>query len=89
MDQVQSICRLTVDSKYLTKILCGKLDSTRTKIFKAKNSPFLAEILVYILTLNKRNITWYKIHNKVQVTVHGTIQVTEQVTVKIFKSNSF
>ena len=60
MDQAQCVRRLTDDSKYLRKILRGKLDSTRTKILTAKTNPFLAEILVYILMLNKRNITWYK-----------------------------
>ena len=69
----QGVHRLTVVSKYLRKILWGKLDSTRTKILTAKNShTLLAEILVYILTLKKRNITWYNLHNQVQITVQGT-----------------
>ena len=53
----------------------------------------LFEEIRYILMLNKRNITWYKLHNQAQVTVRGTsidsrvvhyrtgyIQVTEQST---------
>ena len=80
MDQVQRVRRLTVDSKYLRKVLWGKFDSTRTKILKAK-----------ILSFPSRYSSLYtnaeqKEHNQIQVTVQGTsidstvVQVTEQGT---------
>ena len=45
-----------------------------------KYHTLLAEILVYILTLKKMNITLDNLHNQVQVTVQGKRQVTEQGT---------
>ena len=83
MDQAQRVSRLTVDSKYLRKILQGKLDHTKTKILTAKKKQLLSSrnSSLYI-TLNKRKITWYKLHNQVQVTEQGTSynQATSYIT---------
>ena len=43
------------------------------RVSRSLPNDFLSQVkLCKLLSSTIRNITWYKIHNKVQVTVHGT-----------------